>query len=184
MLDTAVLAMDSVGDMDKGSVGCSKAMDSMPAAADVGADSTFSEADVGMWRRTWPPVDTADSATRKWCPWTRLRSRPPAAAAVLIHVPTALSRVVRSSAEPRAAPRNHERRRRGERRAWRSSLPPRTADRRVGVGCDSAELRHARQAYGEGPQGSQPQRSYMYIYTMKGYGLTALPRAAIPALRW
>ena len=104
-----------------------------------------------MWRRTWPPVDTADSATRKWCPWTRLRSRPPAAAAVLIQVPTALPRVVRSSAEPRAAPRNHERRRRGERRAWRSSLPPRTADRRVGVGCDSAELRHARQAYGEGP---------------------------------
>jgi len=47
VLDTAVLAMDSVGDMDKGSVGCSKAMDSMPAAADVGADSTFSEADEG-----------------------------------------------------------------------------------------------------------------------------------------
>jgi hypothetical protein len=46
VLDTAVLAMDSAGDMDKGSVGCSKAMDSMPAAADVGADSTFSEADV------------------------------------------------------------------------------------------------------------------------------------------
>ena len=57
-----------------------------------------------MWRRTWPPVDTADSATRRWCPWTRLRSRPPAAAAVLIHVPTALPRVVRSSVEPSPGP--------------------------------------------------------------------------------
>lgn len=51
----------------------------------------------------------------------------------------------------RRTPRIHRRRRRGERWGWQCGFAPRVEGERAGVGQDSADLRCALQAYGEGP---------------------------------
>ena len=48
-------------------------------------------------------------------------------------------------------PRVHRRRRRGERWRWQCGFAPRAEGERARVGRDSADLRRALQAYGEGP---------------------------------
>jgi hypothetical protein len=72
-------------------------------------------------------------------------------------------------------PRVHRRRRRGERWRWQCGFAPRAEGERAGVGRDNSELRHALQAYGEGPGRSRSGPISIHRYE----GQPIPPRAAV-----